>query len=468
MSKFKPYRKDQLLLFPNTINDFVPKSHLARLVDQIVEELNTTNIEKKYSSLGQNTYHPKILIKLLFYGYAVGERSGRTIAKKIETDTAYMYLSQMYRPDFRTVNDFRKNHIKELSEYFLEIVRYCQKLNLVKVGQINIDGTKMKANASSRRTKNKQQCEQWIERIEKKIKQMLEEASQIDAQEDALYGNLRGDELPRQINTAEKLKKKLEEISQSFKDNKEEINITDQDAPRMQKVKVGYNCQAAVTEEQIIVGAEVITDTNDKEALKPTVEATEETLHQTIHEVAADSGYASFGSYEYLSKNKKTGYIPDQDLAMLGKNKMKTYHYENFTYDQQQDAYLCPRVQVLTRYKRWFKDKNSYTIYRGKSCQQCPEKAKCTKQNQRTIAREDRRPLLEQMRQRLQSQAGQQKYLQRMLTIEPTFGNIKHNLGYRYFLLRTLEKVKGEFKLMCIAHNHYFVKNYFSSRLFQK
>ena len=107
MAKFKPYVKDQLMLLPNSIDDYVPESHLARLVNRVVEQLDTTDVENKYSALGQNTYHPRILIKLLFYGYAIGERSGRMIARRIETDTAYIYRAQMYNPDFRTINDFR-------------------------------------------------------------------------------------------------------------------------------------------------------------------------------------------------------------------------------------------------------------------------------------------------------------------------------------------------------------------------
>ena len=122
MPKFKPYRKDQVMLFPKTIDEYVPQDHLARIICHIVEELDTSSIEDTYSPLGQNTYPPKILIKLLFYGYATGVRSGRKIAAKCETDTAYIYLAQMYNPDFRTINDFRKNHLVQLSSYFVDIL----------------------------------------------------------------------------------------------------------------------------------------------------------------------------------------------------------------------------------------------------------------------------------------------------------------------------------------------------------
>lgn len=453
MSKFKPYQKDQPILFPSAIDDYVPEAHLARIVDQVVEDLDTGNIEKKYSELGQNTYHPKILIKLLFYGYSTGERSGRKITQRIEVDTAYMYLGQMYKPDFRTINDFRKQHLKELSGYFVDIVRYCKDLGMVQIGQINIDGTKIKANAANRLSKKKEQYEQWLERIDQKIKKMLEEAADIDTQEDKLYGDKRGDELPEAINTAQKLKEKIKKISRKFKDPDQKINLTDSDAPSIKGQGTSYNCQTAVTKDQIIVGTDVLTDANDKQALEPTIEATEQSLNEDVKCVAADSGYASFENYEYLSKNGKQGYIPDQDFTRLRNNKLGKYHYEQFVYDPSQDNYLCPEGHILN-YSRMKNDQGrQYKIYKTQACFQCPVKTQCTKYDQRTISREIRRSLVEQMRERLWTKVGQQQYAQRLYTSEPVFGHLKHILGYRQFLLRGLDKVKAEFKLMCIGHN---------------
>lgn len=461
MAKFKPYVADQLILFPNSINDYVPQTHFSRLVNKVVERLDTTDIENKYSHLGQNTYHPKIFVKLLFYGYAVGERSGRVIARKTETDTAYIYLAQMYKPDFRTINDFRKNNIEELSRYFVDIVRLCKELGLVKIGQINIDGTKIRANAANRLTKAKDDYEKWLERIDRRIKDILDEAGQTDAAEDILYGDKRGDELPEDINTEEKLKIKLEKVLNRFKENTGKINLTDPDAKFMKsdegKINTSYNCQAAVTENQLIVGSEVMQEANDRTALETMIETTEEILGEPIKEIAADSGYSSYENYEYLSKNNKIGYIPDQSLARIKTQEYAEYSQENFKYDKANNVYICPEGKTLTPckvrktdspYRKW-----RQTIYRASGCQTCKAKPYCTKQVQRTIAREDRRSLLEEMRQRLLSKEGREKYLKRLYTTEPVFGNIKHNLGYRYFLLRTLKKVKGEFKLMCIGHN---------------
>ena len=461
MAKFKPYRAEQLMLFPNSIQDYVSEDHLARLVDKVVEQLDTGAIENKYSESGQNTYHPKIIIKLLFYGYSVGERSGRKISSKSETDTAFIYLAQMYKLDFRTINDFRKNNLNELSEYFVEIVRMCKELGLIKVGQINIDGTKIKANAADRRTKTKEEYQQWTKRIDEKIKKILEEANQVDTEEDELYGNKRGDELPEEINTEEKLKAKINEVMKKFKNEKEKINITDPEAKFMKtgngSINTGYNCQAAMTKEQIIVSSEVITNATDRKALELMIETSEENLAESIKEIAADSGYSSYDNYEYLDKKEKIGYIPDQYFRKDLRGDKSIYHQDNFRYEKNFDRYICPEGKTLRLYKRrshhHSKRKFNNAVYKGIACPQCSKKGLCTAQKYRTIAREDRKELLEQMRKRLQTDEGRKKYIQRMWTTEPIFGHLKFNSGYRQFLLRTLKKVKGEFRLMCIGYN---------------
>ena len=265
------------------MRDYVPESHLARLVDKVVEQLDTSAIENKYSEAGTKHLSSKILIKLLFYGYAVGDRSGRKISCKSETDTAYMYLSQMYKPDFRTVNDFRKKNLTELSGYFVDIVRLCKELGLVSIGQINIDGTKIKANAANRRAKTREEYEQWVKRIDEKINAILKEAERTDSHEDEVYGDNRGDELPKDINTEEKLKKKIEEIMKTMRDEKK--NLTDSDARFMKngqgRIDAGYNCQTAVTREQIIVSSEVITSPTDHRALELMVKSSDQNLRGT-------------------------------------------------------------------------------------------------------------------------------------------------------------------------------------------
>jgi len=271
----------------------------------------------------------------LFYGYAVGERSGRVIARRCETDTAYMYLAQMYRPDFRTINDFRKNNTRQLSEYFVDIVRMCKELGLVRIGQINIDSTKIKANAANRRTKTRDEYQKWFKRVNDKIEKILKEAGRVDAEEDEIYGEERGDELPEDLDTEEKLGRRLEEVAKKFKTGKEKINLTDPDARFMKggngRIDIGYNCQAAVTDDQLIVSSEVLTDPNDRYALERMVETTEENTEEEVREVGADRGYSGYENYEYLSKKGKIGYIPDPNMNRVSRRQLTKYHQDNFT-----------------------------------------------------------------------------------------------------------------------------------------
>ncbi|MFH1305111.1 MAG: IS1182 family transposase [Candidatus Omnitrophota bacterium] len=457
MAKFKENREEQMMLLPPSLHDFVPEGHLARLINMVVGRLDTTVIEDKYSERGQNTYHPGILIKLLFYGYARGERSGRKISQRCETDTAYMYLGQMYKPNFRTINDFRKNNIEELSEYFVEIVRISKEMGLLKIGQVNIDGTKLKANAANKLTMSKDGYEKWEKRIKEKIEKIIEEAESIDEEEDRLYGDKRGDELPEEINTSEKLNKKLEEIQKKREQIKEgeKQNYTDRDAQFMRngrgQIEVGYNCQIGVTENRIIVGSEVIMDKADDKALELIVKTTEENVEQKVKEVAADAGYGTYENYEYLSKEKKTGYIPDQSLRVQDKRKKNPYYHEHFRYDKDTDEYVCPEGKGLKRYKYYKKERK--IAYRGVGCNECVKRSLCTKHKNRFIMRDERIELLKDMRQRLSTDQGKAKYGKRLYTVEPVFGHLKHNLGYRQFLLRGIKKVKAEFRLMCIGAN---------------
>jgi len=466
MARFKPYRKKQTMLLPPSLEDYVPASHLARVVDEVVEALDTKEIEDKYSDLGQNTYHPKIQLKLLFYGYATGNRSGRKIAQLCESDTAYIYLAQMYRPNFRTINDFRKNNLDQIKDYFVEVVRMCKGLGMVKMGEISIDGTKIKANAAKRRTKDKKGYERWLEGIEERIQEILQEAGEIEGQEDRLYGkDKRGDELPEEIRTKDKLRKKIKEVMKTLNTEKEKRNLTDPDARFMRdgrgRIDINYNGQIAVSQDQVILAAEVINAPNDRGALKEIFEQAEANIGEAMEEVIADSGYSSYDNYEYLEERGKTGYIPDQYLNKIEKGEYRReenrYHAENFIYDKGKEIYICPQGRELRVYERRHSDKGErkwrQVIYRGVGCGKCEVRELCTKQKARTIAREERRELLEEMRERLLSKEGKAKYKKRLFTVEPPFGNIKHNLGYRSFLLRGLEKVDAEFKLMCIGLN---------------
>lgn len=475
MAKFKPLNNDQYLLLPPSVEDFIPEGHLARVVSEIVDNLDTAKIEHKYSCLGQNTYHPKIILKILFFGYATGVRSGRKIAAKCETDTAFMYLAQMYRPDFRTINDFRKDNIRAIEKYFVDVIKICQELGLIKVGRIAIDGTKIRANVSSSLSKDRDGYEKWLQSIEEEIQQILREAEEIDQEEDKKYGKARGDELPQSLRKREHLKDKIKEVLKDMgKDEKTKKNLTDPDANYMQEkkgiIRASYNCQLSVAEGQIITGAHVSVEANDRNQLIPLIEVTEKNLGEEVEEVVADSGYSSYDNYDYLARRDKDAYIPDQYFEKVKHQDYKAdrFHREHFTYDREHDCYICPEGKTLTFHKKRMsikrKRKFRQLIYKGTECADCSAKKLCTKQKARTYARGLREGLQETMRERLLTPEGNTRYKWRLHTAEPPFGHFKHNLGYKRFLLRTIEKVQAEFKLMCIGYNLMKICSYKTAR----
>src|SRR3990172_6631747 len=418
------------------IETVIPPDHLCRSVKEVVFSLDAEPIEAKYSFLGQHTYHPKLLLSLLFYGYATGVRSSRKLAQRCISDHVYVYLMQCYAPDHRTINDFRKNNLKEIGKYFVDIVRIFSKLGYSHVGKIYIDGTKLKGNASAKRTKDRAGFEKWLSEIEEEIGKLLKECETIDNQEDESCKIEPEEEvLKKKLSDRKYLKRQIEEALKIMKEEeKEKINLTDRDANHMKTggskdIRPGYNCQAVVTAVGFIM--------------------------------AADSGYGSYSNYEYLDQKGIDGYVPDSNFQQYKSGEYEKeenrYHYSNFTYDAARDSYVCPEGKRLPYWKTRTNKPDSrqcnHKVYKGTECGACQKRSLCTKAKVRELLIDIREPLLQKMREKLLTDDGKRKYFMRHYIIEPIFGHLKFNIGYRNFLLRGLEKVRAEFKLMCIGWN---------------
>src|SRR3990172_1362645 len=238
----------------------------------MVFSLDTEPIEATYSFLGQRTYHPKLLLSVLFYGYAIGVRSSRRLAERCLSDHIFIYLMQCYTPDHRTISDFRKNNLKEIEKYFVDIVRVFSKLGYTHIGKIYLDGTKIKGNASAKWTKDKAGFEKWLSEITEEIATLLQEAETIDNQEDdSCKTDPEQEAFKKKLSNRKYLKGKIEEALETMKEeNREKINLTDRDANHMKSggskdIRPGYNGQAVVTESGVIVVAgEAVTEANDR------------------------------------------------------------------------------------------------------------------------------------------------------------------------------------------------------------
>jgi transposase len=450
----RPYCQNQSLLFPANLLDFLKDDDLCMVIDDVVNNLDLSCLYANISSEGNRAYHPKMMLKVLFYAYTSGIFSSRNIAKALGENIAFIYLAAWQRPDFRTINNFRKNNLDQIKDLFVQIVQLCQQLKMVKLGHISIDGSKFKANAADRKTYDRK-------RIEREMKRILDQAEKQDQHEDAQYGcQNSGDELPKEIREREQRIEKLKQIQKQLdQQSKEKINATDADAVFMKTpggIKTAYNAQASVDDEvQVIVAADVTSEPNDKEQLLPMIEQTEQNTDGSIDILSADSGYSTANNLEKLEDYDIDAYIPDDTYQSRRRGKQVTpFDKEHFIYDESADVFTCPAGKVL---KFWYtkrEPKAIYRVYRCVQCNSCQHFGECTKsKNGRSIWRRLVDKKIKAMRLKLDSDMGKAIYAKRRHIVEPVFAHIKNVLGFTGFHLRGLKKVNAEFKLVAIAHN---------------
>ena len=451
----RPYNQNQMELFPPSVQSLIEDDHLCMVVNDVVKTLDLSCLYKKVAAEGNPPYHPAMMLKVLLYGYATGIFSSRKIAKSVKEHIPFIFLAAWQKPDFRTISDFRKNNLEELGMLFAQVAMMCKQLGMVKLGHVCIDGTKIKANASDAKTYD-------IRRIDREIKRLLDEAEAADQQEDLLYGaDKAGDEIPEDIRDPSKRIARLKELKKQLEQRqKEKINKTDPDAVFMKTrngVKTAYNAQVTADQEhQVIVAADVTNEASDVDQLLPMVDQAEENTSEKVNQLSADSGYSSGENIKALEQRNVDAYIPDREYQAQQRGKeVAVFHKDNFVYDEDRDLYICPEgEELIFSHLQTRKNKEPLRIYRGRSCAACPHFSRCTRnKNGRTISRHPYEKELRQMRLKLDSDSGKAVYGKRKHTVEPPFGHIKSIMGFTSFLLRGLEKVKGEFKLISIAHN---------------
>ena len=450
----RPYCQNQSLLFPPNLLDFIEHDDLCMVVDDVVNTLDLSCLYRKTSSEGNMSYHPKMMLKVLFYSYASGIFSSRRIAKALGENIALIYLAAWQRPDFRTVNNFRRNNLSELEDLFVQIVRLCQQLKMVTLGHISIDGSKFKANAADRQAYDRT-------RIEKEMKRLLEKAADKDREEDALYGSDKsGDELPEDIRDRNRRIEKLKQLRRQLdQEDRKKLNATDPDAVFM-KVKTGfqtsYNAQASVDETSQIVVAATVTNTNDRDQLLPMIEQTAQNTKESVRIVSADAGYSSANNLKKLEGLEGVdAYIPDDIYQGRSRgHKDSPFDKSKFIYDESADVFTCPAGKMLMYWQTKQDKRAAFHVYRCRECKTCLHFGRCTKSKRgRTIWRIVGEERIKAMRSKLDSDTGKAIYAKRRHIVEPVFGHIKAVIGFTGFHLRGLQKVNGEFKLVAIAHN---------------
>jgi transposase len=369
------------------------------------------------------------------------------------TDTAVMYLAAMQHPDFRTICRFRSSHLDLIKDVFSQVVTVCKEMGMLGVGKISLDGTKIKANASVKQSKN-------ADALDKEIDKILKESIEIDKAEDEMYGDSTPYEMPKELVDKTKRLEKIKAAKKKLEEEKlEKINVTDNDAKIMKhkdgSLKPSYNGQIAVDDkEQVIVAADLVTDTNDLNQVDPMIQLIWATMGYRPTILLADAGYFSYDNIDLLNQIGTDSYIPDNFFKVEERGKSKYFMKSMFRFDKENDCYFCPAG--ITMPFKWIQkrdDEPDLRQYIGDHCSICVLKNACTKANKRIISRDPREHLMEDMRKKLRTEEGKELYQERMSTVEPVFGQMKQNRGFTEFLLRGENKAKVEFLIMCTVHN---------------
>lgn len=462
----KGYNQHQDLLFPPRLREALPEDHLAIVVDDVVESMDLNMLYNKVPSEGNPSYHPKMMLKILLYAYANGLFSSRKIQKALSESIAFIYLAGWQKPDFRTISDFRKNNLRELKTLFAQGVKICDRLGMVSLGHIAIDGSKFRANASDRQTYDEKKVDQEIARL-------LEKAACIDHQEDELLGSsLSGEEVPVELQKQEKRLARLQKIRQELQaSGKEKVNATDPDAVFMKTqgaIRTSYNAQVAVEEKnQVIVATDVTDQPCDVEQLVPIVEKVQHTLGK-MTTLTADSGYSSGENLKELHLKGIDAYIPDPEYQGQQRKEAEEpfFHRSRFFRNEEQDCFICPAgKKLMFSYYQKRGKRAPLRIYRCRECSLCPLKPQCTKGSSgRSIALYPYDKELKAMRAKLDSEEGKRIYKKRQAIVEAVFGHLKEIIGFVRFHLRGLKKVCGEFALICLAHNIRKISTWCKSR----
>lgn len=463
MKIFKEYRQSQNFLLPPSLDEFVPEDHEVRIINEVVDTLDLSPLLSRYEGGGAPAYHPAMMLKVIVYAYSLGIYSSRRIAQDLKTDTAFMFLSGLQAADFRTICLFRAQHAAVLPDLFVDVVRLCASLGMVGLGHIAFDGTKLKANAALRQSRDRDGLKKEIECIKEQVRRMIEASARIDEIEEQRYPDGDGSEIAKELREKEYRLKKLQEAREVlYREKVERGNITDPESRLMQDsrrvIQPSYNGQIAVDDkDQVIVAADISQNTTDHHEFKRMVEQVEQNLGTLPEEASADAGYSSYENLEYAEQKGLDAYMPDNFFEALEKKEQaeKRYHKSNFRYDQARDIYICPEGRNLRRFQELKRQgKPPFIIYRGgESCWGCAVKRECTRGPARRITRDGRERLVEAMREKLRSEQGREIYKKRLYTVEPVMGHMKWNRRKLMMSLRGLVKVRGEFSLMCLVHN---------------
>lgn len=498
---FKSYHQQQISLLPPSLEELISEHHPVRVVNEVLNKIDVSKIERDYKGGGTSSYHPRMLLKVLVFGYLSNIYSSRRIEAAIQENIHFMWLAGMSKPDHNTINRFRGVRLqKTLKDIFTQVVELLVESGHISLQDVYVDGTKIEANAN-------RYTFVWgnaIKTNRAKIKTQLQElwayAEQITTLE-------KEDTTPPDFEPTdpEKVKATIEKINEALKDKKEvslkvkaklkyaakhfpeavekyntqekildgrnSYSKTDEDATFMRmkedhmkngQLKPAYNVQIS-TENQFITNYTLHQNPTDTKTLIPHLQEHQTQYQQNPQNVIADAGYGSEQNYEYLDSIDAGAYVKynmfdkEQQHKRIDK---KPFAVEKLYYNKEKNEYICPIGQSMKHIGTFTQTteagyKRTIDKYQAQNCSPCPLNGVCHKSKyNRTIEVSHRgNELKQQAKEKLQSEQGIYYRKKRCVEPEPVFANIKHNKNFKRFMLRGLQKVSIETGLLAIAHN---------------
>lgn len=503
---FKQQNQNQLLLLPPSLEELIPKNDLCRVVNKVIDQMDLSDILNLYKGGGTSSYHPRLLLKILLYGYSVKIYSGRKIAQALKQNINFMWLAGMSKPDFRTINNFRSSKAKEVIELlFTQMLEFLMETGHIKYENYFCDGTTIVGDGNKHKMVWKKNAERYKEQTKEKCKDLFKQIESLNANENKIYGNkdlectgsdlkeINEEEIKKQVEKlnetisktedkttkriGEKLKKEVTKLQDKIGKYDRQIdrcgprsgyNKTDIDATAMMmknKVEIlpAYNVLAG-SENQYITGVSIHQNTNDGRCFQDHIEQIKKMAPKLPKVIVADAIFGTEQNYNIIEELGIENYMKFQSFQyeQTKKHKENKFAKENFKYDTQRDVYTCPNEREL-HYIGDIKEKTKSGFetttkkYECEDCSGCPFYEECCKSmkgKKRSISiNENLDRHKAKARENLHSERGKELRSQRCIEIESCFGDIKHNMKFRRFHLRGKAKVYTEMILVSMAHN---------------
>jgi transposase len=457
-------------------------------------DLTAFDVHRKNQTMGAPSYDPKILLKIVLFAYSKGILGSRRIEKLCKENIQCMALSGQSAPDHSTIAAFVSRSPEAIKYVFLEVLMLCDEAGLIGKEHFAIDGVKMPSNASKALSGTFEELKHKADKLEKAVERML----RAHQEEDLFKGNKElAARTEKNIETLGARSKKIRAFLNSHepklgpKGKERKTNVTDPDSAKMatsKGVTQGYTGVAVSdNKRQVIVEAQAHGAPQEQELFQPVIDGVVENF-QTLGqgdilvniELSADAGFTNADNVTYLDSHQCDGYLvdnqfrkrdprfadADQHKPRQQKTKNRRFTPADFDYDPDQLTCACPAGNHLYRKginARFREQTGTAFMARKSDCEDCPLREKCLKQVDQKTPRQvvffnkdesDQNPNpFQKMKDKVDTPRGRAIYAKRIGTIEPVFGNIRHNKGMNRFTLRGKEKVDGQFKLFCLVHN---------------